>query len=132
MKVHNTKPLQIFPFSTLIMELMLAPATSFPNLVIILSLSLSPSRMAVSFLTAFSRRAPWTILRLYGYARTSGYSGVAGVDHNWFVLLWAYEFLEYTDTEASKFASAPGPFEDRGEMAMACASRCCLLTRHIG
>ena len=44
------------------------------------------------------------------------------MDHDWFVLLWAYEFLEYTDTEASKLASAPGPFEDRGEMAMACAS----------
>ena len=50
------------------------------------------------------------------------YSGVAGVDHDWFVLLWAYGFLQYTGMEASKFASAPGPFEDRGEMAMACAS----------
>ena len=70
-----------------------------------LSHSLSLLRMAVSFLTAFSRRALWTILRLQGYVRTPGYSGV---DFDRFVLSWAYVFFEYTGMEASKFASAPG------------------------
>ena len=41
MKVDNTKPRNIFPFSTLVMVLMLASAISFPNLVIILSLAVS-------------------------------------------------------------------------------------------
>ena len=41
MKVDNTKPLKIFPFSTLVMVLMLESAISFPNLVIILSLAVS-------------------------------------------------------------------------------------------
>ena len=41
MNVDNTKHRKIFPFSKLVMLLMLASAISFPNLVIIFSLAVS-------------------------------------------------------------------------------------------